>query len=459
MDEKKYQIFVSSTYEDLTKARERIIETILKLYHFPLGMEMFSAADDEQWEIIKDTINITDYYVVIIGHRYGSTTSEGISYTEKEYDYAKSQNIPILAFIRKRDVATKPHERDDNPTSTHKLTKFIDKATESRMCEYWENEDDLSTKIAIALPKMFRKNPRVGWVRADKAISAEVSEELAKLSSENRSLRIEKEQLKALIEDKIPNILIDLNDSKELEFVFTKNENLEIIFHKNKLPFSIVGYPETISIESIPEHLKPFLSSYEVEQYNESLPTTEEVDEYNNKREIYYRIKGTSIDLNINIANVGVSKANEVFIDIEFPKEILVIDKYDIKEYKHPDSPIPKNPLRIADEEYKKAQKRKINPLFDLEHNYHIPSFSPHLSIPRINGSKEIQTDLNKDENKITIRLKSLLHTRKVQIDDYAVIPIKTGQFQIKISVICEEYSESRNFVFPFKVKDESSNL
>jgi len=54
------------------------METILKLYHFPVGMEMFSADDAEQWEVIKDTIDMSDYYVVIIGHRYGSVTSEGI---------------------------------------------------------------------------------------------------------------------------------------------------------------------------------------------------------------------------------------------------------------------------------------------------------------------------------------------------------------------------------------------
>jgi hypothetical protein len=64
MDEIKYQIFVSSTYKDLIEAREKIIETILKLYHFPVGMEMFSADDDEQWEVIKDTIDISDYYVL-----------------------------------------------------------------------------------------------------------------------------------------------------------------------------------------------------------------------------------------------------------------------------------------------------------------------------------------------------------------------------------------------------------
>jgi hypothetical protein len=463
MEEKKYQIFVSSTYKDLIKARENIFETILKLYHFPVGMEMFSADDDEQWEVIKDTINISDYYVLIIGHRYGTETSEGLSYTEKEYDYAKSQNIPVLAFIRNRDVATKPHERDDNSKSIDRLKNFIAKASKSKMCDFWENEDDLSTKIAIALPKIFRKNPRIGWVRANMAISPEVSEELAKLSSENRELRTEKEQLKALIDDKKPDISIEFNDKPELEFVFVKKENLEITIHNNKFPFSIVECPKSISIESVPQHLKPFLSSSDIDKYNDSLPSREVVDEHNELKELYFRIKQTSAELCIVIENFGISKANDVFIDIGFPKEVLVMDKYDIKEYEHPDSPIPQNPIKSAEGKYKKEQERRLDPFSGLARDISMPSFnspfdSLQSTIANMDTNNEIHTDIDKYANKVTIRVKSLLHTRKVLIDDYAVIPLKLGQFEIQTSVICEEYSEAKIFVFPVTVEEPANN-
>ncbi|ECZ7129828.1 TPA: DUF4062 domain-containing protein, partial [Salmonella enterica subsp. enterica serovar Virchow] len=79
MENKKYQVFVSSTYVDLIDARKKIIETVLSLYHFPVGMEMFSADDSEQWDIIKETIDASDYYVIIIGHKYGSVSKDGIS--------------------------------------------------------------------------------------------------------------------------------------------------------------------------------------------------------------------------------------------------------------------------------------------------------------------------------------------------------------------------------------------
>ena len=100
----KYQIFVSSTYDDLKKEREQVLKATLEMGHIPVGMEMFSAADEEQWKIITRQIDECDYYVVIVAQRYGSVV-EGISYTEKEYDYAVAKSIPVLGFIIESGVA------------------------------------------------------------------------------------------------------------------------------------------------------------------------------------------------------------------------------------------------------------------------------------------------------------------------------------------------------------------
>jgi hypothetical protein len=40
---KKYQIFMSSTYEDLKKERDQVSKSILEMGHIPIGMEMFNA--------------------------------------------------------------------------------------------------------------------------------------------------------------------------------------------------------------------------------------------------------------------------------------------------------------------------------------------------------------------------------------------------------------------------------
>lgn len=124
---KKYQIFISSTYKDLIDERNKVRDVILSMYHFPIGMEMFNAADEEQWEIIKETIDSSDYYILVIGKRYGTVIQDGpnagISYTEKEFKYAKSIGVPVLAFI-KNDTAITSDKIDLEPEKIEKLKKF-----------------------------------------------------------------------------------------------------------------------------------------------------------------------------------------------------------------------------------------------------------------------------------------------------------------------------------------------
>lgn len=183
----KYQIFVSSTFEDLRSEREQIIKAILEMGHIPVGMEMFSAGDEEQWKLIQRQIDQTDYYVVVIAHRYGSLDGD-ISYTEKEYDYAVSKKIPVLAFVIDESSAWPPEFVDKEADSLSRLNAFKAKA-KSRMVSFWSNKDDLYGQCSIALMKTMHANPRTGWVRANEIAGPEVMQEVTRLSAENARLR------------------------------------------------------------------------------------------------------------------------------------------------------------------------------------------------------------------------------------------------------------------------------
>ncbi len=187
MDSKKYQIFVSSTYEDLKKGRDQVIKAILEMGHIPVGMEMFSAADEQQWAIIKKQIDESDYYVVIVAHRYGSMEGE-VSYTEKEYDYAVSKDIPVLGFVIEPEAGWPEDLKENNSTIIRRLESFKTKVT-SRMVGHWENEDDLYGKCCIALMKTFNTQPRDGWVRSSQTNTTEMISEITRLSRENGELR------------------------------------------------------------------------------------------------------------------------------------------------------------------------------------------------------------------------------------------------------------------------------
>lgn len=196
--EKKYQVFISSTYTDLREERDKVRDAILSMYHFPVGMELFGAADEEQWEIIKDTIDSSDYYVLIVGQRYGTVITEGpdagISYTEKEFRYAKEQKIPILAFLIDDDVPVKAGNVELDHREEFEAFKKAVKT--GRTVDWWKNPDDLAGKVRAALYKQIGRKPRPGWIRGDSIdvekslkVITDLTQRVQQLEEENRKLR------------------------------------------------------------------------------------------------------------------------------------------------------------------------------------------------------------------------------------------------------------------------------
>jgi len=183
----KYQVFVSSTYEDLRREREQVVKAVLEMGHIPVGMEMFSAADEQQWQIISRHIESSDYYVIIVAHRYGSMEGDR-SFTEKEYDYAIQCGIPVLGFVIDETAEWQANKIDNDQQKRDALTRFKDKV-KGRYISYWKSADDLYGKVSIALLKEITVHPRTGWVRADQAAGPEVLAELARLSKESSDLR------------------------------------------------------------------------------------------------------------------------------------------------------------------------------------------------------------------------------------------------------------------------------
>ncbi len=164
---KKYQIFISSTYEDLVEERKEVQDAILKLDHFPVGMELFGARSTSQWNVIKRTLDTSDYYVLIIGYRYGSVADDGVGYTEKEFRYAKDKGIPIIAFIKERGLPVTRKSIETLPENQEKLNKFIESVTDNREVAWWSSKEELCNKVITSLHKEFYENEGCGWTRQE----------------------------------------------------------------------------------------------------------------------------------------------------------------------------------------------------------------------------------------------------------------------------------------------------
>jgi len=162
--DKRYQVFVSSTFLDLEKERGRVLQTLMEMDCIPAGMELFPAADEEQLEFIKKVIDDCDYYIVIVGGRYGTPTVDGISFTEKEYDYAVSLKVIALLHEHPEELPAKNSEWD--PETMRKLRAFRDKLAKGRLVKTWNRGDELPGLVALSLQKTIKSFPAVGWIRA-----------------------------------------------------------------------------------------------------------------------------------------------------------------------------------------------------------------------------------------------------------------------------------------------------
>ena len=200
--QKKYQVFVSSTYSDLKKERKKVQEALLMADCIPAGMEAFVAANEEQFEIIKKVIDLCDYYVLIIGGRYGSVSKQsGISYTEMEYDYAIEKGLPILVFAIDEKIKLQGSKRESDPVLISKLKQFREKAMSNRLASIWKDEGDLVGKVAISIMKAEADNARPGWIRGDGLNPTELLKQINELQTENKRLVDENVQLKQSLDE------------------------------------------------------------------------------------------------------------------------------------------------------------------------------------------------------------------------------------------------------------------
>lgn len=202
---RKLQVFVSSTFTDLREERQAAVEAILSTGNIPAGMELFAAGDQSQMEIIKEWIQESDVYLLILGGRYGSIEPEsGKSYTQLEYEYALSIGKPHFAVVTSEKALNKKVKKHDlemtERSSTEKYNEFKKLVTGAKLVEFWDDIKGIELAIHKSLSRFSKREELIGWVRGDQAVdSGLLAEELARLGKENSDLRVEIQNLKSSI--------------------------------------------------------------------------------------------------------------------------------------------------------------------------------------------------------------------------------------------------------------------
>lgn len=185
---RKYSIFISSTYEDLKAERQALMGVALENSLIPVGMEQFHAAPTSQWNVITRMIDECDLYLLVIGGRYGSIDEEtSISYTEKEYNYAKNKGLPVLVLIKKSSAISESEKDtgDDKYTKMQKLDEFRERVqNDGNTVDYFT---DINSLMYTASSSFGNVNSYVdanaGWVRYQDIVNI-INEERNKANTE-----------------------------------------------------------------------------------------------------------------------------------------------------------------------------------------------------------------------------------------------------------------------------------
>lgn len=191
---RKFQIFVSSTYTDLIEERQAAVSAILTAGHIPAGMELFKPGDQAQLDIIKRWIDESDIYLLILGGRYGTIApGNDHAYTELEYDYALQTNKPLFSVViddgflneKVKGVGASILELE-NP---EKYKAFRSKVV-GYPVEFFRDIKDIQIAIYKTLPTLISDRDLKGWVSGREIPdSTFLIEQVSRLTKENEDLR------------------------------------------------------------------------------------------------------------------------------------------------------------------------------------------------------------------------------------------------------------------------------
>jgi len=93
------KIFLSSTWADLQEHRSALLFTFAKLQKSVEAMEYFGSRPGSPLEECIKAVRRADLYIGVFGTRYGSTDSEGVSITQREYEEAYRQGKTIFIYL------------------------------------------------------------------------------------------------------------------------------------------------------------------------------------------------------------------------------------------------------------------------------------------------------------------------------------------------------------------------
>lgn len=196
-DERKYQVFVSSTFTDLHEARQELMVALLGQGLIPTGMELHPGEGNKRWSVIQRIINECDYYLILLGGRYGTLSPIGLSHVHREFVHATTKNKPAIALLHDQPDQLPEEQRETQSSGQAKFRDFRQLLQDQASCYYWSSPADLGEVVKRAIPEFIAQNPVPGWAREGQVTDLGARREVQELQQRIEELEQEKAELAA----------------------------------------------------------------------------------------------------------------------------------------------------------------------------------------------------------------------------------------------------------------------
>ena len=319
----QYELLISCPGD--VKEEVEIIKEVIHKFNSAFSKTLGIMIQERYWEtdsypesgnkpqeiLNKQFVNDCDAVVAIFWTRFGTPTDEYGSGTEEEIEKMITANKQVFMYFS--DAPMPPSQTANGQYK--KIQQFKEKYKDKGLYWTYTKTDDFKDLFYAHLNKYFM------------SLSA----------------------VKDIENSKKPDLKVELLDTKT-------NESIEKTY-KFERPHCIITLKE-LSQDDIYDEIKQYVTIDDIKKYNEALPPEDEVESYNKQQRLYENSRNNCYNFELLLMNNGNAKANDIYVDLWFPKEILVYYEYDIEDIKGPKQipKIPVNPIYkdIDEEEFKK---------------------------------------------------------------------------------------------------------
>lgn len=167
MANKIYTAFVSSAFHTLRSERNAAIDCLLDFRVLPIGMEHFTVSSNGEFSDIQELIDESDFFIMLMGASYGSCDEYGVSWTEREYEYALHKKKPIIAIICDELSKNQKKHYDELTDDQKKQIEFSNKVSFARKTS---KEFNIKTIISQFF-NTHNFSKCIGWTRTEQSES------------------------------------------------------------------------------------------------------------------------------------------------------------------------------------------------------------------------------------------------------------------------------------------------